>query len=144
MGGCVERGVQATVPALQRVTGVVVVQRADVRVCVLPTIVGDHRTRAVDVMSEVVQAVQESRRDVRLDGLQAEALVHRHPRDDARMTAITRHRLLPFGREPALSLGRVLVKARHLLPHQEAESVRPVEPARVFDLLVLASAVETK
>jgi hypothetical protein len=34
------------------------------------------------------------------------------------------------------------VRVRHLTPDEEAESVGPVQPARIFDLLVLACAVE--
>src|SRR2546426_2714140 len=38
----------------------------------------------------------------------------------------------------------MLMKARHLGPHEEPKPVRPVEPAWIFRLLVLASPVEPK
>src|SRR6266581_3351734 len=60
------------------------------------------------------------------------------------MVAVALDELGPLGGEAARGLGRVLVEARHLRPHQEAQRVRPVEPARVFRLLVLARAVEAE
>src|SRR5437016_3416029 len=60
------------------------------------------------------------------------------------MVTVAPNDLAPFGREPALGFGRVLVKARHLRPDEKAEPVRPVEPARVLRLLMLARPVEAE
>ena len=60
------------------------------------------------------------------------------------MIAIPPHHIGPFGGEPFFGLGRIRLKARHLVPHQKTQPVGPVEPARVFDLLVFPRPVETE
>ena len=51
--------------------------------------------------------------------------------------------LLPLGRHSPHVIRAVLVGVRHLSPDEKAQSVGPEQIAWVFDLLVLAGAVET-
>ena len=72
------------------------------------------------------------------------ALIHGNPRDDARMIEVASHCILPFRRQPFFRFRRPLARVRHFFPNQQAESIAPVKPARIFDLLMLANAVETE
>ena len=58
------------------------------------------------------------------------------------MVAVAADGVGPLGDEAPLARRGVRAKARHLAPGQKAQPVRPVVPPRVFDLLVLARAVE--
>src|ERR1041384_3575138 len=105
----------------------------DVRM--LPTVVIDDRTRRVEPARDRDHAFDESVLTgmARTETGKAHALVDRHPSDDARMVVITPHRNAPL--RP---------RVRHLFPNQQPQPVAPVEPARVFDLLVLAHAVKAE
>src|SRR5206468_1796671 len=74
----------------------------------------------------------------------APRFVERDPRDDARMADVALYRGEPLGRQSADGLAREAIRAGHFLPHQQPEHVGPVEEARIFDLLVLADAVEAE
>src|SRR5207245_10843518 len=99
---------------------------------------------AMKLARELLPPEQEPGPDRRLDVRQTKALIGRHPRDHARMVAVASHDLGPLGRQPPLRLAAVLLEARHLIPDQKAEPVRPVEPARVLDLLMLPRAAEAE
>src|SRR5207237_3210102 len=86
--------------------------------------------------------IQEARFALLGHALEPEALVRRNPGDDAGMSEVARHRFPPLMLEAPLRGFGMLMKSRHLAPDQEPKSVRPVQPARVLDLLVLTRAVE--
>src|SRR6266851_2456914 len=109
--------------------------RAQVRERMLPAVVGDDRSRPVEIAREPVQADEKARAHRWVDLAQAEAFVGDYPGHDRRMVAIALEHLLPFGREPPLGLSRMLL---------EAERVGPVEPARILDLLMLPRPVEAE
>src|SRR6202171_3683106 len=69
-------------------------------------------------------------------------LIERDPHDDARMTPVARDDLRPF---PKHSIDRAVsepICTRHLLPYQQPKDVGPIKVAGIFDLLMLAYAVE--
>ena len=75
---------------------------------------------------------------------ETEALVGGHPGDDRRMISIAADHVGPLRRQPSFGLGGAFLKARHLIPDQKPKPIRPVEPPRVFDLLVLPGAIEAE
>ena len=123
---------------------VVVVDGAEVGPRVLPPVVGDDRARPVRLPRPLVQAIVEAGHRLRQDAGEAEALVVGRPRDDRRVAAVARDRLLPLPLQPPLGSGRMRMKARHLAPDEKAQRVGPVQPPRVLDLLMLARAVEAE
>src|SRR5207249_6614836 len=141
-GAAVERALERAVAALHIRRWRVVVERAEVAARVLPSVVGHHRARAVELMGEATQVGRVTRTLLRHDLVEAEALVGYDPGDDRRVAAVALHVLGPLGGEAASGLGRELVEARHLRPDEKAEDIGPVEPARVLGLLMLARAVE--
>src|SRR6266550_951631 len=75
---------------------------------------------------------------------EAEAFVHRDPGDNASVVSIALDGGSELIHESLLSLRGLLVKVGHLGPEQEAKTIRPVEPAGIFDFLVLARPVEAQ
>src|SRR2546429_6629446 len=75
---------------------------------------------------------------------ETEAFVHRDPRNNAGVILIALDGGSELIHESLLRLSGVLVKVRLLGPDQEAKPVRPVEPAGVFNFLVLAGPVEAE
>src|ERR1043165_1319633 len=125
----------------------VIMNGADVRnVRVFPTVVVNHGALLIE---------QPSRRDHPLDESvlawmilselgETHALVHWNPGNDAGMIVIAPDCAPPFGRETLPRHRRPLTRVRHLFPNEKAEAVAPVEPARVFYLLMLTRAVEAE
>src|SRR5690606_466428 len=114
----------------------VVVDADDVRRDAFPAVVSDHRPRRIEGPPKVIERLHA----VPLSGAvgkirDAPALVERHPSDDARVARVTLESLHPLSREPPDGLARVAIGARHLLPDDEPDVIRPVEIARVLDLL---------
>ena len=120
---------------------------ANVRdVCVLPAVVIDHRPRCIQVTRLADHALDVRvlpRVFVREPG-KSHAFIHRHPGDDAGMVVIAFHRTLPFGRKSFFRFHRPLARVWHFFPNQNSKPVTPVQPTRVFDLLMLPNSIETK
>src|SRR3989442_796100 len=95
-------------------------------------------------MSQVVEPVDQARGTVLQRPGETEAFVHGNPRDDAWVVFIALDGRGELIHQSLLRLRRVLVKAGHLGPDQEAEPVRPIQPAAVFKFLVLARPVEAQ
>src|SRR6202022_5211807 len=73
-----------------------------------------------------------------------ETLVHRDPRDHTGVVAIALNGGGQLIDQSLLRLSGVLVKVGHLGPDQKAKLICPVQPPRVFNLLMFARAVEAK
>src|SRR5438477_8315920 len=96
-------------------------------------------------MCQIVEAVDHARNDAVLHWpRETEALVHRDPSDNAGVILIALDGGSELIHQSLLRLSGVLVKVRHLGPDQEAKTIRPVEPAGVFNFLVLARPVEAE
>ena len=96
-------------------------------------------------MCQIVEAVDHARNDAVLHWpRETEALVHRDPSDNANVVLIALDGGSELIHQSLLRLRGVLVKVGHLGPDQEAETIRPVEPAGVFNFLVLARPVEAQ
>src|SRR2546430_5730877 len=96
-------------------------------------------------MCQIVEAVDHARKDAVLHWpRETEALVHRDPGDNANVVLIALDSGSELIHQSLLSLRGVLVKVGHLGPDQEAETIRPVEPAGVLNFLVLARPVEAE
>src|SRR6266550_1482548 len=96
-------------------------------------------------MSQVVKPVDHACGDPFLQWpRETEALVHRDPGDDAGVIFITLDGGSELIHQPLLRLRGVLVKIGHLGPDEEAKTIRPVEPAGVFNFLMLARSVEAQ
>ena len=74
----------------------------------------------------------------------APSLVERHPHHDRGVVAQRVHHAPQLVVELPLALGRIVVAARHVLPHQEPERVAVEIPALRLDLHVLADQVEAE
>src|SRR5262245_23887444 len=72
------------------------------------------------------------------------AFVDRNPSDDRGMIVVSRNHLLPLLRKTLYILLTKIVGICHFPPDDEPHPVAPVEPARIFNLLMLASAVQSK
>ena len=70
------------------------------------------------------------------------ALINRRPDNNARMVTVPLNDLRPLIVKPVNILVAKLVCISNLSPHQEPQSISPVEESRVFDLLVLAAPVQ--
>src|SRR5256886_16667519 len=96
-------------------------------------------------MCQIVEAVDHARKDAVLHWpRETEAFVHRDPGDNASVVLIALDDCSELIHESLLRLRGVLVKVGHLGPDQEAKTIRPVEPAGVFNFLVLAGPVEAE
>ncbi len=71
-------------------------------------------------------------------------LVDRNPGHDGRMVIVSRNHLLPLLGEAFHVLFAEIVGVRHLSPSNETHLVAPVEPAWIFHLLMLASAIQAE
>ena len=80
--------VKGPVPRGQDLGRIVVVERAEVAARVLPPVVRDDGAPAVQLMSEVVEAVGKVGAHARIGIAEAEALVGDDPRDDRGMVAV--------------------------------------------------------
>ena len=72
------------------------------------------------------------------------ALVERDPHHDRRMVAQRGDHAMQLGLELRLGGRRPVLRARHVLPHEHADAVGQVVPARRFHLHVLADHVEAQ
>src|SRR5438477_1137005 len=96
-------------------------------------------------MCQIVEAVDHARKDAVLHWpRETEALVHRDPGDNANVVLIALDSGSELIHQSLLRLRGVLVKVGHLGPDEEAKAIRPVEPAGVFNFLVLARPVEAQ
>src|SRR6266702_3647614 len=96
-------------------------------------------------MRQIVEPVDQARSDAVLQRpRKTEAFVHRDPGDDAGVILIALDGGSELIHQSLLRLRGVLVKVGHLGPDQEAKPIRPVEPAGVFNFLVLARPVEAE
>src|SRR5205809_1952377 len=96
-------------------------------------------------MRQVVEPVDQARSDAVLRRpRKTKAFVHRDPGDDAGVILIALDGSSELIHQSLLRLRGVLVKVGHLGPDQEAKTIRPVEPAGVFNFLVLARPVEAQ
>src|SRR5713101_5210302 len=71
------------------------------------------------------------------------AFVDRHPDYDGRMIVIALDGFHPFAREPLDVAIVEEISVRHLARDQEAHVVGPIEKSGIFQLLVLACAIES-
>ena len=81
-------------------------------------------------------------RDVARGVVLPPSLVERHPHDDRRRVAQRRDDVVQLAGELLFAFGRVVVAARHVLPHQHPEPIAVVVPARGLHLDVLPDRVE--
>src|SRR5260370_20227186 len=117
----------------------IVVDSQQICARVLPTVVANHRSAAVEHAGQVIRRMDKVRL-VRRHGQvwYAQRFVESHPGHDAWVSGVTGDRLGPLTGKPPGSLRAEAVSAWHLLPNEKAEHVGPVEVARVLDLLLLA------
>ena len=111
-----------------------------------PTIVVDYRARGIETSCHSYHPL--NKRVLPSVFLaqtgEAHTLVYRNPGDYAWMVVVAPHRILPFGRQKLFCFGRPLPRIGHFFPDQHAESIAPVEPSGIFDLLVLTNAIKAK
>ena len=96
-------------------------------------------------MRAAVEPHQQARQDILPHWpLKTERFVHRDPRHHAWVVPVA----LDGGRElveqPLLSFGSVRMEVGHFGPDQKSKAIGPVQPAGIFDFLVLTGAVEPK
>src|SRR5215204_4196314 len=111
-----------------------------------PPIVVDHRPRGIETSRNTHHPFDERilPRMLLAQAGKAHALVDRYPGDDAGMVVVAPHRILPLGGKPLFRSWRPLTRIGHLFPNQQAQTIAPVKPARILDLLVLPDSIETK
>src|SRR5258708_31027060 len=96
-------------------------------------------------MCQGVKPVQQGRYDSVLQWPpETETHVHPYPHHDAWVAWMALYGGDPLIHQSLFRLRRVLLKVRHLGPDQEAHSIRPIQPAGVFNFLVLARPVEAE
>src|SRR5437870_13457682 len=83
----------------------VVVQLAEIRDGVLPSVVGNHGPRGVELVVQVVQPDEKARPDRGLYVLATKALVGGHPGADRRSISIGADHACPLRRQPSLGSG---------------------------------------
>src|SRR5690242_19301835 len=123
--------------------GVIVVYPDNVRCTAFPSVVANHRSRRIQCLRQAIQgldsmAVSSGGRQIRY----TPRFVERNPVRDTWMTIVVLDRLGPFADHAIDGTSREAVRRWHLPPYDEPESIRPVQVARILDLLVLAHAIE--
>src|SRR2546427_6551629 len=93
-------------------------------------------------MSEVVEPGDQARGAVLQRPGETEAFVHGNPRDNAWVVFIALDSRGELIDESLLRLRGVLVKVGHLGPDQEAEPIRPIQPAGVSSFWCLRAPLK--
>ena len=82
--------------------------------------------------------------DIVLQGRYTPRLIKWRPGDDRWVVDIPFHSFGPLTGKPINIFSTELVGICHLAPDEEAHPICPVVEARIFDLLVLATSIESE
>ena len=117
-------------------------QRQNIRYGVLPAVIDDHRPIRIQALRQVVDHFCKMLlHPICLDLMHAPRLIHRCPRDDARMIVALPYNLHPLFCKFRYRLIRILIGRRHLTPDEHALHIAPVKETLILNFLMLAQSI---